>query len=144
MAWQQMTTSSFGIPLAQSMQSTDGMSPDMIRYMAEQAAQHAARNPNDQVAVANAVHWQQRLMSAVSGGPSPAAPTAPAGPAQQPAGQQGTFRMPGAQQAAPAAQQAVPPVTPLFSNPVVQIPGSWQNNQCKFPYGGRPEASSTR
>ena len=109
MAWQQQGTSAFvcghsdpQTSTGMSVNAQGPMSIDMIRWAAEQAASHAARQPYNQAAYAEALAWQQRLQAALAS-PPPSAPMPP--------GQQGSqlfvpSNLPGAP--APVAAPAAP------------------------------------
>ena len=98
------------------------LSVDMIRFYAEQAAMHSARNPGNQDAAMAAVQWQQRLMSAAQ---SSASAPGPMGPVHAQA-----MPMPGAhagQLGASAPPLVHAPTPPLAAGGPVNDPRKWEN-----------------
>ena len=96
---------------------------DMIKYFAEQAAAHAARNPSNPHAVNEAQRWHQRLLAAVQQSQFPQAAAAAA---------------PGVQ-AGPVPSNLFGAPAPTPPSSMFEVPTSWGFNQnSKCPIGVLP------
>ena len=111
MAWQQQSVGMFGQmhmdPQMENVNVNAPMSVEQVRWCAEQAAAHAARQPGNQAAYAEAMAWQQRLQMAMT---NPQASAQHVPPAQQ--GPQSQLFIPSNLPGAPAPGVAAAAPTP--------------------------------